>query len=190
MTVPKAGRCRGQTGLAGLALLVAASSTVIDLGCGAEPQSPADVDPGLVGVPAPPIDADPLGGEGPTSLEQARGRVVIVDLFATFCDPCAASFPLYQRLIDQHPGKLAVLAVAVDDPASVEGDEIRSFVQQHPVDFPLLWDVTTTTREAYDPPAYPASYVIDREGIVRHVFGGYGASQVAGIEQAVEELLD
>jgi len=187
VTLVKPGQCRGLTGLA---LLFAASSAVMDLGCNAEPQSPADVNPGLVGLQAPLIDADPLGGEGPTSLEQARGQVVIVDFFATFCDPCAASFPRYQRLLDQHPGELAVFAVAVDNPASVERDEILSFVHQHPVDFPLFWDVTTTTTRAYAPPGYPASYVIDREGIVRHVFGGYRASKVDGIEKAVKKLLE
>ena len=158
-------------------------------GCEPEPQTPADVDPGLLGLVAPPLDADRLGGEGPTSLAGARGKVVIVDLFTTFSDPASASFPRYQQLIDQHPGEVAVFAVAIDDPRSAAREEILAFVRQHPADFPVLWDVTGTTTEAYDPPALPASYVIDREGVVRHVFGGYRADQVEGIAKAARELV-
>jgi cytochrome c biogenesis protein CcmG/thiol:disulfide interchange protein DsbE len=165
------------------------SLLLVVAGCSSEPQSAADVSKGLVGEQAPPIDAEAIAGTGPTSLEKTRGKVVIIDLWATYCDPCATSFPRYQELLDRHPGKLAVFAIAIDDPASVDRDEIVAVAEQHHIDFPLFWDVEGTTQKAYDPPALPASYIVDRKGIVRHVHGGYQPATVETIEKEVKKLL-
>ncbi|MBL8741199.1 MAG: TlpA family protein disulfide reductase, partial [Myxococcales bacterium] len=59
-------------------------------------------------------------GEGPKTLAEAKGKVVIVDFWATYCDPCRKSFPKYQELVDQFGGELAVIAISVDEPSDVD----------------------------------------------------------------------
>src|SRR5262245_35968959 len=57
-----------------------------------------------VGAPAPDFAAEPIAGDGPKTLKDASGKVVLVDFWATFCDPCKKSFPAYQKLVDQFSG--------------------------------------------------------------------------------------
>ena len=64
---------------------------------------------GLVGSPAPEINAEAVTGEGPSTLKDANGRVVVLDFWATFCEPCKKSFPKYQELMDQFGGDLVVI---------------------------------------------------------------------------------
>ena len=59
---------------------------------------------GLVGSAAPEIAAEAVTGEGPATLADASGKVVILDFWATYCAPCKKSFPKYQELVDQFGG--------------------------------------------------------------------------------------
>ena len=72
------------------------------------------------GKTADELSVTPVTGEGPKSLAEAKGKVVIVDFWATYCDPCRKSFPKYQEMVDQFGGDLAVIAVSVDDPSDVQ----------------------------------------------------------------------
>ena len=83
---------------------------------GEEPGASGSSDKAEKGKPAPEIEAEAVTGDGPKSIAEAKGTVTIVDFWATFCDPCRKSFPKYQELVDKHAGKLAVIAVSVDDP--------------------------------------------------------------------------
>ncbi|RLB63416.1 MAG: TlpA family protein disulfide reductase [Deltaproteobacteria bacterium] len=162
---------------------------IVTASCSPDPQSPADIPTGLLGKQAPPITAEALAGNGPKTLEQAKGKVVIIDFWATYCDPCRHSFPRYQQLLDRHPGQLAVFAISIDNPESADADQVLSFAHQHPVDFPLFWDVEEITKTTYAPPAFPASYLLDRQGIIRHIHSGYGPTTINAIEKDVKKLL-
>src|SRR5262245_33993015 len=63
----------------------------------------------LLGKPAPEITAEAVGGNGPKNIKSAQGKVVILDFWGTFCEPCKKSFPKYQEIVDQFPGDVAVL---------------------------------------------------------------------------------
>src|SRR5262245_11413125 len=83
------------------------------LGCGM-PEAESSKDAGsspLVGTPAPAISAEKITGEGPTNLKDASGKVVILDFWGTYCDPCKKSFPKYQELTAQLGDSLTVIAV-------------------------------------------------------------------------------
>lgn len=144
---------------------------------------------GLVGSEAPELDAVSLAGDGPSSLSAARGQVVIVDFWATFCDPCRKSFPKYQELVDKYAGDLTVIAVSVDDPDDVTEDEVKKFAEDLGVSFPIVWDKEKKTAAAYEPPKMPTSYIIDKEGVVKHVHAGFEGGEAAVIDQEVAALL-
>lgn len=142
-----------------------------------------------VGKMAPEVSGAPVGGDGPKTLADGRGQVVIVDFWATFCDPCRKSFPQYQELVDKYAGGLAVIAVSVDDPDDVGEDDVKKFASDLEVSFSIVWDKTKKTADVYKPPKMPTSYIIDKEGIIRHIHEGFEGGEAAQIDKEVEALL-
>jgi thiol-disulfide isomerase/thioredoxin len=139
----------------------------------------------LLGASAPPFAlAAPSGGDrlGPDSF---RGKVVIVDFWATWCAPCRESFPAYQRLVDQHRGELVVIGVSVDEePAGIE-----KFKADTKVSFPLVWDEGQGVTQTYRPGTMPTSFVLDRNGVVRFIHEGFRSGDEVAIEREVSSLL-
>lgn len=142
-----------------------------------------------VGKPAPDISAESVGGEGPTTIAAGKGQVVIVDFWATFCDPCRKSFPAYQELVEKYAGDLAVIAVSVDDPEDVTVDDVKKFASDLGVTFAIVWDKEQKTAGTYKPPKMPTSYVIDKDGVLRHIHAGYESGEADKIDEEVSALL-
>jgi thiol-disulfide isomerase/thioredoxin len=160
-------------------------------GGGGDAKNPSDAsDGGLIGKQAPEVVAEAVGGDGPTTLAESKGTVTIVDFWATYCDPCRKSFPKYQELVDKHAGDLVVIAVSVDDPEDVGTEEVLAFAEELNVTFPIVWDKERATADAYNPPKMPTSYVIDKEGVVRHIHEGYQADEADVIADEVAALLE
>ena len=175
--------------LSGATMLILVSA--IHGGC-ASSSSTADGDgktPAGEAKPAPEITAEFVTGEGPKTLAEAKGKVVIVDFWATYCDPCKKSFPKYQELVDQFGGDLAVIAVSVDEPGDVSEDKLKEFASETGVKFPIVWDKEHKTADLYKPPNMPTSYVVDKEGNIRHVHAKYEAGEEAKIADEVRALL-
>ena len=141
------------------------------------------------GMAAPELAGELITGEGPHTLSQAKGRVVIVEFWATFCDPCQRSFPMYQQLADRFGDSVAIIAISQDDQADVKRGALQQFAQQTGARFPLLWDTDGAMKRAYDPPILPTSYVIDQTGTIVHVHEKYEASDAEQVAREVEDLL-
>lgn len=129
-------------------------------------QVPAAVD---VGGPAPEVVARRVGPEEPgrtVRLSEYRGRVVLLNIWATWCDPCRREMPSIERLYQElSPRGLAVVAVSVDD-AGAEAD-IRAFAQEYGLTFEIWHDPTGAIQQAYQLIGVPQSFVIDRGGVIR-----------------------
>jgi cytochrome c biogenesis protein CcmG/thiol:disulfide interchange protein DsbE len=145
---------------------------------------------GLIGSKAPEIKAAPVMGDGPTSLAEASGKVVIIDFWATYCDPCKKSFPKYQELVDNFGGDLTVIAVSVDDPEDASQEKLEEFVSATGVKFPVVWDKEQETAKVYSPPKMPTSFVVDQKGVIRHMHAGYETGEEEEIEKEVKALLN
>jgi len=135
------------------------------------------------------LQATYVSGDGPRTLADAKGKVIIVDFWATYCDPCRKSFPKYQELVDQFGGDLAIIAISVDEPADVGEDKLKAFANDTGVKFPILWDKEHKTADAYKPPSMPTSYVIDKEGKIRHTHAKYESGEEQKIADEVKALL-
>jgi peroxiredoxin len=144
---------------------------------------------GLIGSKAPEISGEAVTGEGPKNLGEASGKVVILDFWATYCDPCKKSFPKYQELVDQFGGDLAVIAVSVDDAEEASKEKIEAFAKETGVKFAIVWDKDQSTAGKYKPPKMPTSFVIDKEGTVKHIHAGYESGEEAKIADEIKALL-
>lgn len=153
-------------------------------GAGAS-QSSAGVSHPLLGAPAPPFELPEATGGGAQSLAAHAGKIVIVDFWATWCEPCKLSFPAYQKLVDELAGQLVVIGVSQDDDAQ----GIAAFRAETGVAFPIVWDDGKALAKAYDPPTMPTAFVIDQSGIIRFVHAGYRAGDEATLEEEVRSLL-
>lgn len=143
----------------------------------------------LMGKPAPEISATAVTGEGPSTIGEAKGRVAIVDFWATFCEPCKKSFPKYQELMDQFGGDLVVIAVSVDNPEDVKEEALKEFATATNVKFKIVWDKDQSTVKKYNPPKMPTSFILDKDGNVKHIHAGYESGEESKIGDEVKALL-
>jgi thiol-disulfide isomerase/thioredoxin len=138
----------------------------------------------LIGAAAPALDIPALKGKARVALASHAGQVVIVDFWATWCEPCRQSFPAYQKLVDEFGGKLSVLGVSVDE--SPEG--IPAFVAATGAKFPVGWDEGQVAAQSYKPPKMPTSFIVDGSGIVRFVHAGFSHGDEVELRQEVRSL--
>lgn len=177
---------------AALCASVALSAAALGCGGGAAEGGGSDTPAaagGLVGQKAPELTATAVTGEGPKTLGEASGKVVIVDFWATYCAPCEKSFPKYQEMVEQFGGDLAVIAVSVDDADEASEDKLKEFATKTGVKFSIVWDKDKSTADKYKPPKMPTSYVIDKDGTVKHMHAGYEAGEESKIADEVKALL-
>lgn len=179
--------CRRAKALLLPAAFVALISTPMLSSCAGAMPSPkqAESEHQLVGTKAPDFDLPLVDSSGRVKLSDFAGKVVVVDFWATWCEPCKNSFPAYQRLSEKHAEHLVVVGVSVDD--TPEG--IENFARETGARFPLVWDEAQRVAQSFKPPAMPTSFIIDPQGIVRFVHAGYESGDDRAIEARVEELL-
>lgn len=118
-----------------------------------------------IGETAPAYQAETLSGETVT-LESFRGRVVLLNLWATWCAPCRHETPFLQSLFSEHRDRgFDVVGVSMDN-----GDQvglIRDFIDEFDVEYTILHDPGMRGMDIYHALGLPATFLIDREGIVR-----------------------
>ncbi len=113
--------------------------------------------------PAPSLLLTQLDG-GRVDLDQMRGRVVLVNFWAVWCPPCRKEMPSMARLADRLAGQpFTILGVNVGE----SPEEIRAFLRQVPVNFPILLDQEARSLKPWSVFAFPTSYVVDKRGRVR-----------------------
>ncbi|HJL20283.1 MAG TPA: TlpA disulfide reductase family protein [Sandaracinaceae bacterium LLY-WYZ-13_1] len=137
------------------------------------------------GERAPEIGLQDMDGQRVT-MSSLRGNVVLVDFMASWCEPCAEEMPVLERLYQRYRGQgFRVVAVSQDRQAS----NLRSFLNEHRVSFPVVLDASHQVAGRYEPPRMPSSYIIDRNGVVRHVHAGFRSGDARTLERQIRALL-
>ncbi len=120
------------------------------------------------GSPAPDFELPALSG-GSLRLSELRGRVVLLNFWATWCKPCEDEMPAMERLHRQLQGQgLALLAVSVDDAP----EPVEAFRRRLGLSFPILLDPGQEVSRRFQTFRFPETLLIDREGSVVDRFVG------------------
>lgn len=123
----------------------------------------------------------------PVPLSDLRGRVVLVDFWASWCAPCAKSFPFLNALDRAYRDRgLRVVGINVDE----RPEDARRFLARFPASFTVAVDRTGRCPERFDVRVMPSSFLVDRDGRIRHVHEGFRSEETGGMRQRIEALLD
>lgn len=140
------------------------------------------------GEPAPPLvlqiikTTESKGGN--FSLAAQKGKVVLVDFWASWCGPCRKSLPALDKLQAKYKDQgLVVVGVSLDDDVT----NAINFLDRVPVSFTILTDTTGASGEAFHVVAMPTSFIVDAEG--RIVARFEGGENIAAEEAAIQGLL-
>jgi peroxiredoxin len=125
--------------------------------------------------------------DGPNlRLAEQRGRVVMVNFWATWCGPCRQEMPHLNKLYDKYrEAGFVLLGVNIDDNARTATD----LAVKLGLRFPVLLDTDKTVSRLYDLGSMPATVLIDRDGRVRHLHRGYRDGYEITYEQQLRALL-
>jgi cytochrome c biogenesis protein CcmG/thiol:disulfide interchange protein DsbE len=121
---------------------------------------------------------------GTVSLDSLRGRVVLVDFWASWCEPCRKSFPWLKSLHDRY-GTQGLTIVAVD--LDKDRDAADAFLAQYPAPFIVAFDPAGKTAEAFKVSAMPSSYLLSPTGEILHAHAGYDPRKSGTIESLIKE---
>jgi thiol-disulfide isomerase/thioredoxin len=119
-----------------------------------------------VGDTLPDLASFKLEGKLPGSL---KGKIVVVDFWASWCLPCAKSFPVLNELQKKYGDRLVVVAVNVDEQAS----KMESFMKKHAVSFTVVRDAEQKLVAVAEPATMPTSFILDGKGKVRFLHNGF-----------------
>ena len=130
-------------------------------GCSRGPKPP------MIGNPAPEFTV--TDAERTVALKELRGKVVVLNFWATWCPPCVDEMPSLVRMQRDLKDKgVTVLAVSVDDDAR----QYHQFLDKNKVDLLTVRDPRQKSNELYGTFKFPETYVIDRQGVLRRKFIG------------------
>ena len=134
---------------------------------------------------APDFTLRTMGGPN-LRLQEQRGRVVMVNFWATWCGPCRQEMPQLNRLYEKYQSSgFVLLGVNVDDDSRNAADVANKLSLK----FPVLLDTDKVVSHLYDLRTMPSTVLIDRDGKVRYVHPGYVQGYEQVYEQQVRELL-
>ncbi len=187
--------CGWCIGLSALALgLVACGGPVAT---GPDPATGAPATPGEAGTASPAAKTKKIAD---FSLETVDGKtvslsdyvgenVILLDFWATWCEPCLAAMPHLNEIYRNHKDKgFVLLSISMDGPDTVA--EVRSYSQRHNLDFPVLLDEESRAVSLYNPKrSAPFSVLIAKDGTILHKRDGYQPGDEVAIEAEVVEAL-
>ncbi|NPA05884.1 MAG: redoxin domain-containing protein [Chloroflexi bacterium] len=120
-----------------------------------------------VGRAAPDFTLPALNG-GTISLQDYRGRVVLLNFWATWCTPCREEMPLLDAVHREYGPEVVVLAINVGESA----DEVQRFVMAHNLQLPIALDEDMHLSQRYGVRGYPTTFIIDPQGNIAAIHPG------------------
>jgi thiol-disulfide isomerase/thioredoxin len=147
-----------------------------------------------IGSAAPDFAATTMPARGTPvrtkGIADYRGEVVLLNIWATWCEPCRVEMPSMQRLEERlGPKGLRIVAVSVDDPGMEQ--RIQAFVDEYKLSFEILHDAPGAIRRDYRTTGVPETFIVGRDGAIRRWIIGAddwsSAANVAYLERLLAE---
>ena len=158
-------------------------------GCNPHPVGPgsekAAIAPGELGSRLPRFDLKDLQGND-VSSERLRGKVVLVDIWATWCQPCRKEMPGYQKLLDGY-GSRGFAVVGLKSNMMMDTENPVQFAKEIGVHYPLVSASAELISRFGELQGLPTTMIYDREGILRKKVIGFDYAE--SFEEAVKPLL-
>ncbi len=160
----------------GVLLLVATPAVVL---------AQSKLQPWTGAAAAPAIELKTLDGQ-PLALSDLRGKAVVVNFWATWCEPCIEEMPSMQRL----RGILGAERFEIVAVNFMEGaPRIRRFLEKVPLSFPIVRDTDGGVARTWKVRIFPSSFVVDPDGVVRYVLVGSIDWDAPEVEKTLRALL-
>ena len=120
-------------------------------------------------------------------LSDAKGKVVVLNFWATWCGPCCRELPAFQRLYNQYGDKIQIIAIDIGESA----EEVSSFVLKNGYKFPVGLDEDRSVSALYPTQSIPYTLIIDQEGKISKIFVGAASAeeQFNLYNSAIQKLL-
>ena len=135
---------------------------------------------------APDFEARSVSGDAEIALHELRGKVVLVDFWASWCAPCNAAMPQLEKLSQEFPSdSFVVLGVNVDKKLA----DARKALERRKVSYPNASDPTGMLPKRFGLETMPTSYLIDQHGVVRVVHRGFRNGDMDTLRAEIEKLL-
>ena len=120
--------------------------------------------------------------QGTAVLDSLRGKVVWVDFWASWCEPCRKSFPWMKSMASRYgPKGFTIVAINLDK----QRDDAEAFLGRYEAPFTVAFDPSGRTAEAYEVKAMPTSFLIDRGGSIVYTHAGFDARSAAAAESLI-----
>ena len=136
---------------------------------------------------APDFQARSVAGDAEVALHSMRGKVVLVDFWASWCAPCKAAMPELEAISKEFPAdQFAVMGVNVDKKI----EDARRALEKRPVSYLNASDPTGKLPQRFGLETMPTTYLIDQNGVVRVVHKGFRKGDMDKLREQVRKLLD
>jgi cytochrome c biogenesis protein CcmG/thiol:disulfide interchange protein DsbE len=145
---------------------------------------PAETGAVEIGRAAPQFMLPDISGREVT-LDQYKGKIVILDFWQTTCPPCRYTMPMLDKIQEDYAGKISILAINLTEPV----DLVRSYILEQNVNSRVLMDGDSSVGSRYGTITIPMQFLIDQEGVVRNIWNGFSPAMDADIRAEINKLL-
>lgn len=169
--------------------------TTLGAGCGGGeatgpgPTSPTTNNSSTAGGNATDFTARDTDGKTVRLADYLGKKAIVLNFWATWCEPCIAEFPHLRKLQTANQEKLQILGVAMDGPESIAN--VPAFAKRNQINFPVLLDEDSHVAAIYNPKkSAPLSVLIDREGHISSIREGYNPGDEEFLARDISKMLD
>jgi cytochrome c biogenesis protein CcmG/thiol:disulfide interchange protein DsbE len=128
--------------------------------------------------PAATFAATTLSGSK-VSLGKFRGKPLVINFFAAWCDPCKREAPQFVRLDQRYGARIGLLSVAIN---TTRRSSLDGFIHDHSMTWPVVWDRSGGMIDSYHVPGQPITYIIDANGrVVFRIIGQTTERRIGGV---------
>lgn len=165
---PRRNRMKTLLGALAVALLIASTASALTSG------------------DAPPaIDMPDQAGKK-VDLNELKGKVVLVDFWASWCGPCKQEMPVLEELHKKYAKEgLVIVGINIDN----NPKKMNNFLRGTPVTFRIIHDRKLNVASKYEPETMPSSYFIARDGKIRYIHEGFRKKDATEFEERIKALL-